>query len=387
MTVAVDAVLDATGLQLTEVWLQGSAAWRIAPFQAVMALVGGLLVLCTVAMAWGGALSGPMPAVRVRRGLATWLMVTAIVAFAVWIAWAFFIDRGAPVVPPSPADAKGLSGMVVAPTSIAAVGALIATASMSWGYGRPIQFLCGALIIAALGIAMLATLRPHHPNATIWTATAILVVAAVLASYLPLVKKENRVRARYAGWRGNGAAVALLVAWFSSLVITSLLVLGAYSWLSTTTENPDTRAHLRTVRDAATENLRHSPRRWRCRSSTPASPPCSSSSSRSSSSPPYSHWWAERKFPAFSLPGLISPMTRRRSSPRRRNAMNIWAEYSCLVPRGSKGRGLDRAVREVAHQAVPVDDYPRFEHRPGGRCATWPTPGESPPSRTEGSRS
>ena len=371
MTLAVDAVLDATGLGLTEAWLQGSIAWRLAPFQAVMALVGGLLALCAVAMAWGGALSGPMSAVRVRRGLATWLMVAAIAAFAVWVAWAFFIDSGAPLVPPNAAAAHGLSGMVVAPTLIAAVGALIATASLSWGYGRPIQFLCGALIFAALGFAIVATLRADDPDATMWMTwtAAILVVVAVLASYLPLVKKENRVHARYAGWRGNGAAVALLVAWFSSLVITSLLVLGAYSWLSTSTESPDTRAHLRTVRDAA-----------------PATP---------GAEPPtmelpvfYSRFATMlvvilvavivaavfalvgglRKFPAFNLPGLMFPNDppEKLAAQKERDGY-LGGVQRVFVPGAARTADWTEPCDKWRTEAVSVDDYPRFEHRPGGR--------------------
>ena len=71
----------------------------------------------------------------------------------------------------------------------------------------------------------------------------LLLLAAVAVSYLPLFTKPGRERARYAGWRGNGAAVCLLVAWFSSLVLTSLLVLGAHAWLSAATPQTSTRAH------------------------------------------------------------------------------------------------------------------------------------------------
>jgi hypothetical protein len=371
MTLAVDAVLDATGLGLTEVWLQGSSAWRVAPFQAVMALVGGLLVLCTVAMAWGGALSGPMSAVRVRRGLATWLMVMAIVAFAAWVAWALFIDSGAPIAPANAEAAHGLSGMVVAPTLIAAVGALIATASMSWGYGRAIQFFCGALILAALGFAIVATLRADDPDATMWmTWTAvILVVVAVFASYLPLVKKENRVHARYAGWRGNGAAIALLVAWFSSLVITSLLVLGAYSWLSTTTESPDTRAHLRTVRDAATE-------------ATASEPPAMELPvfySRFATmlvvilaalivAAVFALVGGLRKFPAFSLPGLMFPddPPEKLAAQKERDGY-LGGVQRVFVPGTPRAADWTDPCEKWRTEAVSVDDYPRFEHLPGGR--------------------
>jgi hypothetical protein len=370
MTLAIDALLDATGLRIAEVLLPGSSAWQIAPFQAAMALIGAFLVLCAVAMAWGGALSGTMAVVRVRRGIATWIMVSAVISFAVWLVWAFFVDPVAPIVPPDAEAADGLSGMVIAPTAIAAVGALIATASLSWGYGRLIKLLCGALIVAALGFAALATLLADDSDAMwmTWT-SASLVVIAVFASYLPLAKKENRLHARYSGWRGNGAAVALLVAWFTSLVITSLLVLGVYSWLSTTTDSPATRAHLRTVRDAATE--------------TPAAVPPGIELpvfySRFATmlvvilaaviiAAVFALVGAMRKFPAFSLPGLMFPNW----PPERLAAQKQRDEYlggvqRVFVPGARKPADLAEPCDTWRTEAVSVDDYPTFEHRPGGR--------------------
>ncbi|MFE7844258.1 hypothetical protein ACFUTX_03570 [Microbacterium sp. NPDC057407] len=372
MTLSVDAVLDATGLGLTEVWLQGSSAWREAPFPAVMALVGGGLVLCTVALAWGGALSGRMTAVRVRRGLATWLMVASIVAFAVWLSWAFFVDSAAPVPPPNGAAADGLSGMVVAPTVIAAVGALIALASLSWGYGRGIQVVCGVLILGALGFAVVATLRADDPDATnlMTYIAAGLVIAAVIASYAPLLVRENRTRARYAGWRGNGAAVALLSAWFASLVITSLLVLGVYSWLSTPSDSTATRAFLRTVRDAITNTEAED---------TPVI-----------ELPVFYSRFATmlvviltvviiaavlamigglRKFPAFSVPGLMFPDDLRGEDLALQKDRDGYygGVGRIFVPGSPRSVDATEPCEKWRTEAVSVDDYPTFEHRPGGR--------------------
>ena len=189
-----------------------AAACGVLPrFQAVMALVGGgLLVLCAMAMAWGGALSGTMLGVRLRRGLATWLMVAAIVAFAAWLVWAFFIDSARRSSRPNAEAANGLSGMVVAPTVIAAVGALIATASMSWGYGRPIQLSLRCAHHRGAGLRDRRDLAvPSDPDATMWmTWTAASLVAG--RGRVPRTCHWSRRRTACAHVTRAGAATARL---------------------------------------------------------------------------------------------------------------------------------------------------------------------------------
>lgn len=245
MILAIDVALDRSGLTLSEVWAQLPALAQAAPFAVGMAAWSAALVILTVALAWGGSLSGTRRDAHVLRAVSFVAMLAAIVTYFAWLVWAVWLDQTA--APVTAAATEGLNGMTVIPTVIAAIGALIALASLSWGYARPLRVTAGVLIVAAFGFACAAMLG-RDGGAQVLTSVAVgLVLAAVAVSYLPLFTKPGRERARYAGWRGNGAAVCLLVAWFSSLVLTSLLVLGAHAWLSAATPQTSTRAHLRTV--------------------------------------------------------------------------------------------------------------------------------------------
>lgn len=248
MILATDVMLDRSGVTLSAAWTRLPGVWSAAPFAAGMAAWSAGLVLLTVGLAWGGSLSGTRRDARVLRAVSFVAMLAAIVTYAVWLAWAVWIDRATDAATATIA-VGGLSGMTVMPTVVAALGALIALASLSWGYAWPIRTMAGVLIAATLGFAVAAMLWGHDEGTQVLLSciAAGLVIAAVAISYLPLFTAAGRERARYAGWRGNGAAVCLLVAWFSSLVITSLLVLGAHAWLSAATPQTSTRAHLRTV--------------------------------------------------------------------------------------------------------------------------------------------
>lgn len=342
---AVDALLDATGLGLVEVLGQIPAVIDTAAFPFVMSVIGIVVVAVTLALAWTGALSGENQGRRSLRGFSAFVLIFAALAFAVWLVWAIWIDK-AEAVYTDAGTTNGLHGMILVPTAIAALGALIALASLSWGYGRIVRYVCAALIFAALVCGVIATafLTTFEDQLRMSAVAAVLVVIAVAASYSPLGAAKNREVSIVAGWHGNGAAVALLIAWFSSLAITSLLVLGSYALLTTNTDTPDTRAHLRTASagDAA--------------AGTPSEIPLPEFYSRFATmlvlimiviavAVLIALVGALHRFPAFSLPGLLFPKD--------------------LTPDQLREQ-KERDVSLGGVTSIP-SDYPTSEHQPSGR--------------------
>ncbi|WP_344369780.1 hypothetical protein [Agromyces tropicus] len=201
----------------------------------VATIGGGVLLLAAFVLAALGGLSGRYVGNRVKRAFATALLIVSASAYAAWTLWAILVHRG---------DARRsgdevLAGMLVVPTALAAIGALIALASLSWGFRRRYRIISGILIIGALTSVVAAELRSDEGDELRMDLSFIALVGVALAvavSYSPLLfDREERERSRELGWHGNAAAVMLLTAWFSSLVLTSLLVLGVHAWLTADT--------------------------------------------------------------------------------------------------------------------------------------------------------
>lgn len=234
--------------------------------RAVIPLVGmiaaGILTVGAIALVIAGGLTGGRVDLEVKRALSSALLAVSSAAYVLWVVWAS-LDQ-----PEDAADAhSGLIGVVVIPTAVAAVGALIAVVSLSWGFSATPRWRATRLVAAALVLAALvatawdamtwgdaaadgATAQPV-PGPVSWIALG-LVALAVLAGYLPLLlDRGQRDRARLLGWHGNGTAVMLLTAWFASLVLTSLLVLGAHAWLTTDADEPVTAGIWRFVSGAS----------------------------------------------------------------------------------------------------------------------------------------
>ena len=83
---------------------------------------------------------------------------------------------------------------------------------------------------------------PEIPDDTRWALSLVALALALFALALGYLwhPATERARRKLVGWHGNGPAVIMLLALFSSMVITSLLVIGAHAWLSTSTEPPTT---------------------------------------------------------------------------------------------------------------------------------------------------
>ena len=215
-------------------------AWTgIAADKAPIALIGAIvsvLLMVTVVVVISlsvndtGGLS-----VRATRRLATTVLVASAVCYVAWTLWCVFgIARGG--------DGSGderFEGLSVAPVAITTICALIALSSLTWPY-RVRRVLSAAALVAAF-ICVLFT-YPEIPDDTRWALSLVALALALFALALGYLwhPATERARRKLIGWHGNGPAVIMLLALFSSMVITSLLVIGAHAWLSTSTEPPTT---------------------------------------------------------------------------------------------------------------------------------------------------
>jgi hypothetical protein len=245
LVLAADVLLDR---------LPGRDQMGVESLAPLVGAAAGAVLLCgAIAITAASGLSGRIWSARSKRSWSTVLLGASVLAYGLWLLWALQLPAADGAGEASYPGDNSLRGLIIAPTVIAAVGALIAVESLAWGYkGRrivirflpPLALACIAaseLWAKNLG-SELGWLRP----ALSWTALA-LVALAVAVAYLPFKDAEVREARRFAGWHGNGAAVTLLLALFSSLVITSLLVLGARAWLTADNDEPQIKDGWRTV--------------------------------------------------------------------------------------------------------------------------------------------
>ncbi|SFR70978.1 hypothetical protein SAMN05428970_1087 [Agromyces sp. CF514] len=213
-------------------WLSLDPAGHLVPLIGVLA--GAALLAGSLVMTAAAGLSNARWSTRSKRAWSSVLLVGSVCAYLAWLIWTFMPDST-----DVPDDGKAL-GLAIAPGVISTICALIAVASLTWGYGwqRPIAWVL--LTGAFVSVVVAEVWREQFGSAwqRWWSIAAIgLTLLAVIAGYTLHSRHEKTAR-RLLGWHGNAAAVALLVALFASLVITSLMVVGAYAWLAAPAGSP-----------------------------------------------------------------------------------------------------------------------------------------------------
>ncbi|MET4636812.1 hypothetical protein [Mycetocola sp. 2940] len=252
LLLAADALTDSAsgegrvtvpGADLFDILLGRVDATGAGPVPMIALAVSAALLAGAAVITAAAGLSGKSWSTRSKRGWSTTILVLSAVAYVAWIAWAIFALH-TPVLKENIEAAASLRGLTVTPTAVAAGGALIAVASLSWGYRwrrrtvswfvLPLAFACGvASALWGLAPEELSGWR----SLLAWSSVGLVGVAIVIG-YLPFTDARVREARRHTGWHGNGAAVVLLLALLASLIITSLFVLGTHAWLTADTDEP-----------------------------------------------------------------------------------------------------------------------------------------------------
>ncbi|MET1051172.1 MAG: hypothetical protein ABWX65_00895 [Mycetocola sp.] len=214
-------------------------------------VIGVILLAAVFALTAAARLTDAKWSLRSKNLWSAAILAVAIVGYVVWLVWSLANREATGIL-----DSE-LRGLIVAPTLIAAGAALIAVASLAWGY-RWRHLAMWILLPLALASAIFSLVLPRDGADGLGVLRVVLswaalgfVIIAVGVGVLGFRDPEIRAARRISGWRGNGATITLLLALLSSLMITSVLVLGAYTWLTTDTDAPDVKDGWRTIEQAA----------------------------------------------------------------------------------------------------------------------------------------
>jgi hypothetical protein len=156
-----------------------------------------------------------------QRVAAAIILATAVAAYVGWFAVAF-----APVTPPPPSDPDPRSlGLIAAPNLLVALALVLAFAGAAWGRGlsRGVSI---PLLLASFGFLVVSFFVEVELASILAGIAGVLLVVYLVVVF---VKRGDPLQA----WSGFGPTVVMLLALFASMFLSSLLVLGVASWLST----------------------------------------------------------------------------------------------------------------------------------------------------------
>ena len=157
----------------------------------------------------------------------------AVIGYLVWLVLTFL-----PTTDPSKV-ADQFTGLITAPLVLMSVALFLALYALSWRLRSTWRRRTSAIALT-LGAAALLTSQVLSDSALQWTLTAVAVAFVLLHLLVSRTSQPNPGVAegesdagelRFRAWRGQGAAVVMLLSLFVSMALSSLLVLGVASWL------------------------------------------------------------------------------------------------------------------------------------------------------------
>lgn len=170
-----------------------------------------------------------------KRAASMACLVLSIAGYVVWTWVAFLPDAT------RTGDGPGFLGLLVTPIALVVLALFLALAGVGWkSRSRTRRGISAVLLV--LGAALL--LGSHSQIADpagevdlrwLWVAGAALFVLVHL-----VIAWSTPGNHRFQAWRGQGAAVAMILALFASMALSSLLVLGVASWLGAPADDAPT---------------------------------------------------------------------------------------------------------------------------------------------------
>ncbi|WP_353809037.1 hypothetical protein [Agromyces sp. SYSU T00194] len=208
-------------------------------------LVGGVILVASAVFVWLATSPRTPRRAASNRRWATLILAVAIVAYLTYVAGMLATTSTRDGTGP---DGAPFLGLVATPNALAVVALGVAYAGAGWvrGVPRAVSF---TLLPGALLLLLASELVPEDVAvAGIRLDWALLGagVACVVGFFLVVWGRGRRTDTRFVAWAGTGPAVGMLLALLTSMVISSLLVLGVSAWLGTSTDAGETRFIWRT---------------------------------------------------------------------------------------------------------------------------------------------
>ncbi|HEX6955267.1 MAG TPA: hypothetical protein VF156_10360 [Agromyces sp.] len=194
------------------------------PLPAAFA-IGALVLLAGIVLLV--ALASHDKSVRLtnlKRGYAMAALAIAIAGYAAWTILTF-TEATSQVD-----DGQGTLGLKATPIVIVVLALFLALAGIGWKRPRDWRRVASTVFLLGGAICLIAS---HLDGEYRWALTAAAGGFVLLHLAVAL---STPVDHRFQAWRGHGAAVAMILALFASMALSSLLVLGVAFWLGTPAE-------------------------------------------------------------------------------------------------------------------------------------------------------
>ncbi|WP_353828173.1 hypothetical protein [Agromyces sp. SYSU T0242] len=198
------------------------------PVPAVVGIAGMLLMAGIVVLIILASHVSSSRETVVKRALALVALVASIAGYAGWLIWTAARE------PTGEQGGTHFVGLIATPIILIVLALFLALAGVGWKSRSRTRRAISAVLLVVGGAMLLAS---HHPRVEAWWAIGV-AVASILV-HLAVSWSTPGTHRRQA-WRGQGAAVAMLLALFAAMALSSLLVLGVASWLGTSTDSPAT---------------------------------------------------------------------------------------------------------------------------------------------------
>ncbi|WP_400999333.1 hypothetical protein [Agromyces sp. GXQ0307] len=228
--------LDSAYLAVDDCWTDGSssitgeclAAGFGNPVAAWFAIgAAALLVVIVVLVALASHTTSDRRT-TVKRMASMTCLVASIAGYGVWTWLAFRTTEG-------DGGGKVFLGLIGTPIALIVLALFLALAGAGWKNRSWARRVISAILLVGGAALLLGSHARDGDERWLWVGGAALCVLLHLVNAWTTPANH-----RFQAWRGQGAAVAMLLALFASMALSSLLVLGVASWLGTSTDSADT---------------------------------------------------------------------------------------------------------------------------------------------------
>lgn len=162
-----------------------------------------------------------------KRGFAMACLVLSIAGYVAWIGLAFSRETAE-----NGDERPGFMGLIVTPIVLVVLAIFLALAGVGWralSHQMLWRWVSGVLL-AAGAASLLLSHMDFFGDALPWNWLFVAIAVSCIVLHLVIAWATSGDN-RYQAWRGQGAAVVMILALFASMALSSLLVLGAASWI------------------------------------------------------------------------------------------------------------------------------------------------------------